>query len=67
MPAADDVAPINGTMFYRAAVIGLLLLAVAFSYEARENAGMANQNAASAYDRADSAAGAIDDIEACSM
>jgi hypothetical protein len=53
MPAADDVAPINGTMFYRAAVIGLLLLAVAFSYEARENADMANQNAAIAHDRAD--------------
>jgi hypothetical protein len=56
----------NGTTLYRVAVIGLLLITVAFSYEARENADMARVNAARALDRADSAASAINDIEACS-
>ena len=56
----------RGTIFYRVAVIGLLLVTAAFSYEARENADMARVNAARALDRTGSAASAINDIDACS-
>lgn len=35
----NNATPVSrGTIFYRIAVIGLLLAAVAFPYEARENA-----------------------------
>lgn len=63
---SKDNSVSRGTIFYRIAVIGLLLVTVAFSYEARENADLARVNAARALDRADSAASAINDIEACS-
>ncbi|MDO9114529.1 MAG: hypothetical protein Q7U63_12150 [Polaromonas sp.] len=62
----SENAASNGTILYRVVVIGLLLLTVAFSYEARQNAEMASDNAASASDGAHSAASAIRDIDACS-
>ncbi len=62
----NENAGAKGAIFYRAMVIGLLLVAVAFAYEAKENAEMARVNAARALESADSARSAIDDIEPCS-